>query len=162
MCQNGERKLRERKRKLQKRKWKLWKRICKFRSAIEIWEIVSKTCSVLKTKSKNLPAIYSFSVSEIIYLVSIYIFISFLKSYVHFYWHKNSSICMPVRNFVRLGPAPTPRDCDVCHQSTARATREQPDTPHDNDHVCFVFIRTPLVPLKLTNQFCITVNTPFM
>jgi hypothetical protein len=99
--------------------------------------------------------------------------------------------CMPVRNVVRLDTAPTPRDCDVCHQNTARAIREQPensasaaseerllgaaralmttqlfhdwpDSPHDNDHVRFVFILTPLVPLKLTNQFFITVNTLFM
>ncbi|KAG1930234.1 Fc receptor-like protein, partial [Pimephales promelas] len=31
--------------------------------------------------------------------------------------------CMPVRNFVRLDAALTPRDCDICHQSTARAFR---------------------------------------
>jgi len=32
--------------------------------------------------------------------------------------------CTPVRNFVRLDAALTPRDCDICHQSTARAVRE--------------------------------------
>ena len=36
------------------------------------------------------------------------------------------------------------------------------DSLYDNDHVCFMFIRTPLVPLTLTNQFFITVNTLFM
>ncbi|KAI2645663.1 Cold shock protein 1 [Labeo rohita] len=34
--------------------------------------------------------------------------------------------CMPVRNFVRLEAAPTPCDCQVWHQSTAIAIREQP------------------------------------
>ncbi len=34
--------------------------------------------------------------------------------------------CMPVRNLVRLEPAPTPCHCHVWHQSTAIAFREQP------------------------------------
>ncbi|KAL0150686.1 hypothetical protein M9458_053990 [Cirrhinus mrigala] len=34
--------------------------------------------------------------------------------------------CMPVRNFVRLEAAPTPRDCHVRHRSTTIAIREQP------------------------------------
>ncbi len=45
--------------------------------------------------------------------------------------HENRSAadlkqCMPVRKFVRLEPAPTPRHCHVWHQSTARVFREQP------------------------------------
>ncbi len=45
--------------------------------------------------------------------------------------HENRSAadlkqCMPVRKFVRLEPAPTPRHCHVWHQSTARAFPEQP------------------------------------
>ena len=49
---------------------------------------VSKPCIILKTKSQKL----SFSVSKVFYSVSIYIFISFLKSYVLYYRHKNNSI----------------------------------------------------------------------
>ncbi len=45
--------------------------------------------------------------------------------------HENRSAadlkqCMPVRKFVRLEPAPTPRHCHVWHQSTAIAFPEQP------------------------------------
>ncbi len=45
--------------------------------------------------------------------------------------HENRSAadlkqCMPVRKFVRLEPAPTPRYSHVWHQSTTIVFREQP------------------------------------
>ncbi|KAI2647318.1 putative RNA-directed DNA polymerase from transposon BS [Labeo rohita] len=39
--------------------------------------------------------------------------------------NSNLKQCMPVRNFVRLEAAPTPRDCHVWHQSIAIAIREE-------------------------------------
>ncbi len=48
--------------------------------------------------------------------------------------------CMPVRIFVRLEPAPTPRHCHAWHQSAARAFREQPAQSAGADSLYFFLL----------------------
>jgi len=60
-----------------------------------------------KNELKNVTVIYSFSVSNIFFSVSIYIFISFLKSSVHYYWHKS--------NYIIYHAASEPARTHCCH-----------------------------------------------